>query len=294
MTDKPKESDGLRMLFAGIASICSGSATHPIEVVKTRMQIMGEAGSRSKVNYGGNVFSTSKVIMQNEGIGGFYKGIKATWMRESVYSTLRLGLYEPFKNILGATDRRNTSFHIKFFAAGMSGVVGSTIANPTDLLKIRMQAMEHESHGIIWHVKDIYHSNGVLGFYKGLQATVVRAFMLNATKLASYDHIKHTLINSGIFHDGYMLHFVASLCAGVLMAIATAPFDIARTRLMNQSHDHKLYNGLVDFFVKTIKHEGPLSLYKGFTPQWMRFGPFTTIQLMVWELLRKLNGMNGI
>jgi hypothetical protein len=294
MTTQLKESDGMRMLFAGMASVCSGSATHPIEVVKTRMQIMGEAGSRSKIDYGGSFLSTAKVIAKNEGFAGFLKGIKATWMRESVYSTLRLGLYEPFKHLLGGTDRTNTAFHIKFFAGGLSGIVGSTIANPTDLLKIRMQATEHESRGIGWHVKDIYHSNGVLGFYKGLQATVVRAFMLNATKLATYDHIKHTLINSGILKDGYMLHFVSSLVAGVAMATATAPFDIARTRLMNQPNDRKLYTGLIDFFVKTVKHEGLLSLYKGFTPQWMRFGPFTTIQLMVWELLRNLYGMAGI
>jgi hypothetical protein len=78
------------------------------------------------------------------------------------------------------------------------------------------------------------------------------------------------------------------------MATATAPFDIARTRLMNQPHGQRLYKGLLDFMLKTIKHEGVLALYKGFTPQWLRFGPFTVIQLMVWETLRRLYGMKGI
>lgn len=288
------ESDAMRMLFAGMASICAGSVTHPIETVKTRMQVMGEVGSRSTVDYGGNFVSTLKIILRNEGAWGLLKGIQATWMRESLYSTLRLGLYEPFKALLGAKDRSNTAFYIKFFAGGMSGIVGSIVANPTDLLKIRMQAMERDNHGIGWHIRDVYHNSGIKGFYKGIQATVVRAFMLNATKLATYDHIKHTLINFGILKDGYLLHFVASLCAGVVMATATAPFDIARTRLMNQPHDKILYTGLIDFMTKTIKHEGVRGLYKGFTPQWMRFGPFTTVQLMVWELLRNLYGMKGI
>lgn len=69
------------------------------------------------------------------------------------------------------------------------------------------------------------------------------------------------------------------------MATVTAPFDIARTRIMNQPHDQQLYKGLTDFMMKTVKNEGFMSLYKGFTPQWMRFGPFTVIQLMTWELL---------
>ena len=289
-----RENDGMRMLFAGIASVCAGSVTHPIETVKTRMQIMGEAGRKTNVNYGGTFLSTLKTIIKNENIWGLYKGIQATWMRESIYSSLRLGLYEPFKHLFGAKDRKHTPFYIKFISGGMSGIVASIVANPTDLLKIRMQAMEKEHHSITWHVKDVYHNNGVLGFYKGVQATVIRAMILNATKLSTYDHIKHTFINHHILEDGYLLHFVSSIWAGVVMATATAPFDIARTRLMNQPHDKALYTGLVDFFIKTIRHEGIKSLYKGFTPQWMRFGPFTTVQLMVWELLRKFYGMQGI
>lgn len=58
--------------------------------------------------------------------------------------------------------------------------------------------------------------------------------------------------------------------------------------------ENKLYTGLSDVLAKTIKNEGLIGLYKGFTPQWMRFGPFTTVQLMVWEFLRNLYGMKGI
>lgn len=288
------ESTGMRMVFAGMASICAGSVTHPIETIKTRMQVMGEAGSRSKIDYGGNFVSTLKIIVKNEGVSGLFKGIQATWMRESLYSTLRLGLYEPFKVLLGAKDRANTPLYIKFVAGGMSGMVGSVIANPTDLLKIRMQAMEKNNYNVFWHIKDVYKNSGVKGFYNGIQATVARAMVLNATKLSTYDHIKHTLINLNILNDGKPLHFIASLCAGIVMATTTAPFDIARTRLMNQPHGQKLYTGLFDFMSKTVKHEGIRGLYKGFTPQWLRFGPFTTVQLMVWEILRNLYGMKGI
>ena len=255
---------------------------------------MGEAGSKSKVNYGGNFYSSTKTVIKNEGVIGLYKGIHATWARESIYSTLRLGLYEPFKNMLGSHDRAHTPFYVKFIAGGMSGLVGSMIANPTDVLKIRMQAQELDNHNISWHIKDIYKNSGINGFYRGIQATMVRAMVLNATKLSTYDHIKHTFINLGILNDGKPLHFVASLCAGIVMATATAPFDIARTRLMNQPHGHNLYNGLFDVLAKTVKNEGVMALYKGFTPQWLRFGPFTTVQLMVWETLRKLYGMKGI
>lgn len=192
------------MIFAGMASIVAGSATHPIETVKTRMQVVGEVGARSKVDYRGNFFKAAKIVTKNEGAAGLFKGIQATWMRESIYSSLRLGLYEPIKASLGHTDKRNTPFYIKFLAGGMSGMIASSVANPTDVLKIRMQAMEKDNHNVVWHIRDIMKNSGIKGFYKGIQATIVRAIMLNATKLSTYDHIKHTLINSGIMSEGYL------------------------------------------------------------------------------------------
>lgn len=173
---------------------------------------------------------------------GLYKGITASWMRESIYSSLRLGLYEPFKRLLGATDPKNTPFYLKFFAGGMSGFIGSALANPTDLLKVRMQACEGTPKPLLWHVKDVYGNQGIAGFYQGIGPTIIRAILLNATKLATYDHIKHSLINYGILKDGYGCHFVASVVAGVCIAIVTSPVDIVKTRIMNQPHGCKWLN----------------------------------------------------
>lgn len=234
------------------------------------------------------------MVVEHEGVRGLYKGITASWMRESIYSSLRLGLYEPFKRLLGATDPKNTPFYLKFLAGGMSGFIGSALANPTDLLKVRMQAWEGAPHSLTWHIKDVYNHWGFVGFYRGIGPTIIRAILLNATKLATYDHIKHSLINYKILSDGYMCHFVSSVCAGVCIAVVTSPVDIVKTRIMNQPKDNKIYSGMIDCATKMFKAEGAMAFYKGFTPQWMRFGPFTIVQLMVWEKLRDFYGMKGI
>lgn len=246
MVKQEAESDVLRITFAGIASICSQTVTHPVETIKTRMQIMGEKGRVVKGNYSGSFLSTGRVIVQNEKFLGLYKGIQAAWARESIYSSLRLGLYEPIKNMFGVHDKAHTPFHIKFISGAISGLIGSFAANPTDVLKIRLQALESGDTRLNYQIRMIYKNSGVLGFYRGLQAAMVRAMVLNSTKLSSYDQIKHTLLNFGIFEEGKQLHFLCSVIAGFIMACSTAPFDIARTRLMNQPHNKKLYNGLFD------------------------------------------------
>ena len=92
--------------------------------------------------------------------------------------------------------------------------------------------------------------------------TIIRAMLLNATKLATYDHIKHSLINYNILSDGYACHFVSSVCAGICIAIVTAPVDIVKTRIMSQPSkyhiyylklyflEEKIYTGMIDCATK--------------------------------------------
>jgi len=43
-----------------------------------------------------------RTVLADEGAGAFYKGIKAAMMREASYTSLRIGLYEPMKGLVGA------------------------------------------------------------------------------------------------------------------------------------------------------------------------------------------------
>lgn len=50
---------------------------------------------------------------------------------------------------------------------------------------------------------------------------------------------------------------------GFFMTITVTPFDMVRTRLMNQPKDKVIYTGLVDCMTKVAKQEGFTALYKG-------------------------------
>ena len=105
--EKPQEQqrsqlkqDVLRCFLAGVSSIISGSATHPIDTCKIRMQIQQPLADGSKKYK--NLIQGIYLIGKEEGLRrGIYKGIEASCMREASYSTLRLGLYEPIKRMLG-------------------------------------------------------------------------------------------------------------------------------------------------------------------------------------------------
>lgn len=180
------------------------------------------------------------------------------------------------KGLVGA-DKKDATILSKFLAGALAGGIGSIAGNPFDVLKTRMMAYDGaENRGIGYFANDVMKNQGMAGFYKGIEANVMRACILNATKMACYDTCKGFIKSKGV-KDGMTLQFMAAFTAGFFMTITVSPFDIIRTRLMNQPNDAKIYNGFIDCFGKILKNEGPLGFYKGFLPIWSRFAPTTCL-----------------
>lgn len=84
-------------------------------------------------------------------MAAFYKGIQPAWMREAAYTSLRIGLYEPIKDIIGST-----TFLQKFISGSLAGGIGSVVGNPFDVLKVRMMASEGQTtKSVGQHVQEV-------------------------------------------------------------------------------------------------------------------------------------------
>merc|ERR1712129_646699 len=142
----------------------------------------------------------------------------------------------------------------------------------------------------------IYANQGIMGFYRGIDANVMRAVVNNGTKMACYDTSKQLIHTSAPapFSSGVPLQALASFVAGFFMTCTVAPFDICRTRLMNQPADKpKIYTNLFQTFIKISKDEGPLALWRGFVPMWARIAPTTTLQLLFFEKFTAMAGLKA-
>ncbi|KFV08141.1 Brain mitochondrial carrier protein 1, partial [Pterocles gutturalis] len=174
----------------------------------------------------------------------------------------------------------------------VSGVISSALANPTDVLKIRMQAQGSLFQGgMIGSLIDIFLPEGTR---EGPSAwCAVEAVGVNPTGVTlpgQRNPPKH-LILSGLMGDTIFAHFVSSFTCGLAGAIASNPVDVVRTRMMNQRAivgSTELYKGTLDGLVKTWKSEGFFALYKGFWPNWLRLGPWNIIFFITYEQLKRL------
>eukprot|EP00602_Paraphysomonas_sp_CaronLab_P006019 CAMPEP_0185017632 /NCGR_PEP_ID=MMETSP1103-20130426/557_1 /TAXON_ID=36769 /ORGANISM="Paraphysomonas bandaiensis, Strain Caron Lab Isolate" /LENGTH=261 /DNA_ID=CAMNT_0027547131 /DNA_START=37 /DNA_END=819 /DNA_ORIENTATION=+ len=252
---------------AGTAAVITVTAIHPIDVVKTRLQVSGDTpGARNYKSLGS--LGTVRVIAGEEGITAFWKGIGAAWMREASYTSLRIGLYGPIKSAMGVTN--DSHFVLKFSAGSLAGALGSVVGNPFDVLKTRMMATEgKEPPALFKTAGDLYKNQGMGGFYRGIEANIMRAMVLNGTKMGVYDTIKGMIKKWGAIPAGIPTDFCSAFGAGFFMAVTVTPFDMVRTQLMNQPHTQpRMYSGFVDCVVKVVKNKGPQGLYAGFFPIW--------------------------
>ena len=68
------------MLCGGTSACFAVNFTHPIELVKTRMQVSG-----------GTIGGTISSVMKSGGVTSFWKGLPFGWGRELSYTSVKLG-----------------------------------------------------------------------------------------------------------------------------------------------------------------------------------------------------------
>lgn len=83
----------------GLAAMAGAGASHPLDVIKVRLQIQGEGGSSVGKRMG--PWSMGIHIVRTDGPGGLFRGLTASLLRQAVYSSVRFGVYDSMKTALG-------------------------------------------------------------------------------------------------------------------------------------------------------------------------------------------------
>lgn len=118
--------------------------TFPIDTTKTRLQLQGQVidAKQKEIRYRGMLHAFVR-ISREDGIKALYNGVAPALLRQATYGSLKLGFYHALKRRLVKNPKDETLFY-NVIAGVVAGAFSSAICNPTDLLKIRMQA-EYQS-----------------------------------------------------------------------------------------------------------------------------------------------------
>lgn len=300
-----KQQQTFRSIFAGGFATAIGSSIFNVtDVCKIRMQAETMITQQTPVKYA-SFYSAAQRIFAEEGLQGLLlPGITATALRDVFYSGLRVGLYPIVKDIISTGDE-DVGLANKLLIGACGGALGSLVANPMDLVKIRMMAdagivekgivmtglkageRQHYSNSFHCAIK-IVEEEGLMALYRGSTPTVVRAALGTSAQLATYDHTKYLAKEWDIASEGPLLHVTAGVLSGFAFATASAPADIMKSRVMA---DRGQYASVSECFRATLEKEGLFVFYRGWTPSAARLGLLGIVVNPLNEQMRLMLGL---
>lgn len=108
-------------------------------------------------------------ISKEEGVTALYNGIKPALLRQATYGTIKIGLYHGIKRLI-TKDPKDETLALNMFAGIIAGAVSSALCNPTDVLKVRLQAQTTGTviaeHSMLHSFVNIYKMEGLSGLYR--------------------------------------------------------------------------------------------------------------------------------
>ncbi|OMO90539.1 Mitochondrial brown fat uncoupling protein [Corchorus olitorius] len=301
-------------LCSAFAACFAEFFTIPLDTAKVRLQLQKKAvGDDVTLPKYRGLLGTMATIAKEEGLSALWKGIIAGLHRQCIYGGLRIGLYEPVKTLLVGSDYvGDIPLYQKIIAALLTGALAIAVANPTDLVKVRLQAegkfpvgVARRYYGTLDAYYTIVRQEGFRALWTGLGPNIARNAIVNAAELASYDQVKQTIMKIPGFSDNVLTHLLAGLGAAkkpvlnLYLELSTTGYaepvchlvqtskllwiGTVKSRMMGDSG----YKNTLDCFIKTLKNEGILAFYKGFLPNFSRLGSWNAVMFLTLEQARK-------
>lgn len=211
--------------------------------------------------------------------------LSASLLRQLTYSTTRFGIYSELKETF-TTARSTPTLPSLIAMASASGFLGGLAGNPADVLNVRMQhdaalppSKRRNYKNAIDGLIRMTREEGWRSLWRGVWPNSMRAVLMTASQLASYDTFKRVLLARTALEDNLTTHFTASLLAGFVATTVCSPADVVKTRVMSA----KEAEGVLRLLSRTVKSEGVGWMFRGWVPSFVRLGPHTVATFLFLE-----------
>ncbi|KAI1096944.1 mitochondrial carrier [Rostrohypoxylon terebratum] len=296
-----------------IAGLSAGSiatlVVHPLDIVKTRMQIHQRASSTPLTT-----LSLIRTLIQTpHPIASLYRGLTpnllgnaSSWASFFFFKAWAERGLLSLKPLSADGTSPPLSPQDYFLASASAGVVTQVLTNPLWVLKTRMLSSDRGSAGAYPDLRSgaaqLFHDEGWRGFYRGLGISLF-GVAHGAVQFAVYDPLKRLYFSRRARAPspdprGYQpsssegqrisneatvaISSVAKLVAGAV----TYPYQVIRSRLQNYDADARFGRGIRGVVGRTWKEEGWRGFYRGIVPGVVRVLPATWVTFLVYENMK--------
>ncbi|EED20632.1 mitochondrial RNA splicing protein, putative [Talaromyces stipitatus ATCC 10500] len=275
---------GHNMLAGAIAGIAEHSVMYPVDLLKTRMQILQSTISGP---YSGITNALSN-IYRIEGWRTLWKGVSSVIVGAGPAHAIYFGTYEVVKELVGG----NVDDGHHPFAAALSGasatIASDVLMNPFDVIKQRMQVYGSIYKNIVQCARTVYQTEDLQVFYVSLPTTLCMTVPFTATQFVTYESVSK-IMNPKNEYDPFT-HCIAGGLAGAVVAAFTTPLDVIKTLLQTRglAADQEIRSAAGLFKATAIiKHQfGWQGYFRGMRPRIVSTMPSTAICWTSYEMAK--------
>lgn len=306
------------LVAGGIAGGVSRTAVAPLERLKILLQVQNP----HSVKYNGTIQGL-KYIWKAEGFRGLFKGNGTNCARIVPNSAVKFFSYEEASKGILWLYRRQTGNEeaeltpvLRLGAGACAGIIAMSATYPMDMVRGRLTVQTEKSprqyRGIFHALTTVLREEGPRALYKGWLPSVIGVIPYVGLNFAVYESLKDWLIKTkafGLVDDnnelGVTTRLACGAAAGTVGQTVAYPLDVIRRRMQmvgwkdaasvvtgdGKSKANLEYNGMVDAFRKTVRHEGFGALYKGLVPNSVKVVPSIAIAFVTYEMVKDILGV---
>lgn len=284
MEIQDQSTPGDQALAGAITGLVEYSLMYPIDLIKTRMQILRPT---STANYR-SVFGGLLKIKLEEGLPRLFRGMPLPLIASVPAHAVYYSSYEMSKRFLSGTEFA-TKNPIAQASAGVLAITNHNIVmNPADVIKQRMQVYGSPYRSSMHCLRSVLRLEGVSALYRSLPTQMAIDAPYGALHFVIYEACQNVLNPSRAFDA--MSHIVCGAFAGGCAAAATTPLDVCRTLLNTQEvgalGGGSMIRGLPHALVTVYKMHGVWGFTRGMKARVMHHVPSTAICWCVYEFFK--------
>ncbi|KAF2709816.1 mitochondrial carrier [Pleomassaria siparia CBS 279.74] len=201
-----QESAWIHVCAAACAGMLTGTATNPIWLVKTRLQLDKSIHTDGRGRQYKNALDCTMQTLRKEGIPGLYRGLSASYLGVTE-STLQWMLYEQMKLSLNRREQRvlnsgkelsawdhTVAWTGKLTAAGAAKFIAALITYPHEVVRTRLRQAPMENGqvkytGLAQCFRLIWKEEGMVALYGGLVPHMMRVVPSAAIMFGTYEAV---------------------------------------------------------------------------------------------------------
>ncbi|KAK6032496.1 dicarboxylate transporter domain protein, partial [Ostertagia ostertagi] len=153
----------------------------------------------------------------------------------------------------------------RWYFGGLASAGAACCTHPLDLLKVHLQTQQVGKISLTQMAVKLYRTDGILSFYNGLSASLLRQLTYSTTRFGMYETLKKQFPSDHPlpFYQKAFLAGISGACGGFV----GTPGDLVNVRMQNDVKlppaERRNYKHAIDGVFRILREEGIKRLFGG-------------------------------